>query len=54
MVESIDEAFIRRLTSNLRSLCCVVERQFPSQCDVEEFPDVDCDKVYPGVYLGNA
>jgi hypothetical protein len=52
--ESADEAFIRRGTDNLRSLCCIVARQFPSRCDSAEFPDVDCDEVYPDVFLGNA
>jgi len=55
---SIDEAFMRRTTDNLRSLCainnpCSERERFPSHSDALEFPDVDCDEVYPDIFLGN-
>jgi hypothetical protein len=55
---SIDEAFIRRTTDNLRSLLTIKKSsisQFSPDYPVKdpEFPDVDCDEVYPGIFVGN-
>ena len=54
--ETVDEACMRRTTDNLRSLCCINNNSFGtilSHCDAQEFPEVNCDEVYPGIYLGN-
>ena len=54
--ETVDEACMRRTTDNLRSLCCINNNSFGtilSHCDAQEFPEVNCDEVYSGIYLGN-
>ena len=57
--DPVDEQSVRRTACNMLSLLSVNRastptERFPSWEDALEFPDVDCDEVFPGVFIGDA
>ena len=52
-----DEVRIRKTALDMKSLLCANSKNgiFPEETDGSDpdYPDVDCNQVYPNLYLGN-